>query len=60
MIEVLDLVGERLTISGQFRPGDVRHAVADISAAERYLDWTPQVSLSDGIRDLIDWARKTG
>ncbi|SEG10043.1 dTDP-L-rhamnose 4-epimerase [Thalassococcus halodurans] len=60
MIEVLDLVGERLTISGQFRPGDVRHAVADISAAERYLDWKPQVSLSDGIRDLIDWARKTG
>lgn len=59
MIAALGLEGERLAISGQFRPGDVRFAVADISAAERVLGWTPQVSLSDGIRALIDWARKT-
>lgn len=59
MVEALDLEGERLTISGQFRPGDVRFAVADISAAERILGWAPKVSLSDGIRALVDWARKT-
>lgn len=59
MIEALGLFGEHLTISGQFRPGDVRFAVADISAAERVLGWTPKVSLSDGIGALVNWARET-
>ena len=59
MIDALGIDGPCVNISGRFRPGDVRFAVADISAAERVLAWTPQVSLSDGIRDLVDWARKT-
>jgi dTDP-L-rhamnose 4-epimerase len=57
MIDALGLNGERLTISGQFRPGDVRFAVADVSAAERVLGWSPQISLSDGISALVNWAR---
>jgi UDP-glucose 4-epimerase len=31
------------------RPGDVRHTLADISEAERYLDYRPEVSFEDGI-----------
>lgn len=59
MIDTLGLDSERLTITGQFRPGDVRSAVADISTAERVLGWTPQVSLRDGISALVNWARET-
>mgnify|MGYP003109103776 CR=1 FL=1 len=58
MIKALGLNEERLTISGQFRPGDVRFAVADISAAKRVLGWAPQVNLSAGIRELVNWARE--
>jgi dTDP-L-rhamnose 4-epimerase len=60
MLSVLELGSSRLRISGDFRPGDIRHAVADISAARRALCWTPQVSLADGIGELIAWARMQG
>lgn len=59
MIDVLGLNGECLAITGQFRPGDIRFAVADISAAERALGWTPEVSLKDGLAALVAWARET-
>lgn len=59
IIAELGLEGEPLKVTGQFRPGDIRHAVADISAAKTVLGWTPQVSLRDGIAELVDWARKT-
>ena len=59
MIDALGLNGECLAITGQFRPGDIRFAVADISAAERALGWTPKVSLKDGLATLVAWARET-
>ena len=34
------------------RPGDIRDSCADISAATSSLDYTPKVSLSDGLREL--------
>lgn len=49
-----------LTITGQFRPGDIRHAVADISAARTQLGWAPQVSLREGLQRLVDWSRQAG
>ena len=57
MLNLLNLDADRLQISGDFRPGDIRHAVADISAAKTALDWQPQVSLGEGIGKLIAWAR---
>jgi len=42
-------------VTGQFRNGDVRHAWADVTAAREVLDWTPQVSLADGIVALARW-----
>jgi dTDP-L-rhamnose 4-epimerase len=38
----------------RFRAGDVRHCYADISKIEK-LGFVPQVSLEDGIDDLIEW-----
>jgi len=58
MIATLGLEGERLTITGQFRPGDIRYAVADIAAAQTALGWTPRITLDDGIGALVEWARE--
>lgn len=44
-------------ITGAFRPGDIRHACADISAARRLLGWEPRVSVDEGLARLARWAR---
>jgi UDP-glucose 4-epimerase len=36
------------------RPGDVRHSLADISAARRDLGYEPRISLVDGLRATIE------
>jgi dTDP-L-rhamnose 4-epimerase len=42
-------------IVGKYREGDIRHCVADISQARKKLGYRPQMSLEDGIAQLIDW-----
>ncbi len=42
-------------ITNQYRQGDVRHAWADVSDAERVLGWTPKFSLAEGIKVLSTW-----
>jgi dTDP-L-rhamnose 4-epimerase len=42
-------------ISGDFRAGDVRHAVADVVAARERLGWTAEVSFEDGIAEIAEW-----
>lgn len=57
MITTLGIEGERLTITGQFRSGDIRHGVANIEAAQTALGWTPRIKLDEGIGALVAWAR---
>ncbi|HDQ39709.1 MAG TPA: SDR family oxidoreductase [Desulfonatronum sp.] len=38
-----------------FRPGDVRHSLADISKAARLLGFAPKYSVHDGLRLAADW-----
>lgn len=40
------------------RPGDVRHSLADISAAKAILNFKPSVLLEEGIHEYIAWAKK--
>jgi UDP-N-acetylglucosamine/UDP-N-acetyl-alpha-D-glucosaminouronate 4-epimerase len=40
------------------RVGDVRHSLADISLAEKYLGYTPDVSFEEGLRLTAEWYRK--
>lgn len=48
-----------LRISGKFRPGDIRHAIADIARATDKLGWRPTHSLSTGIAQLTAWLAET-
>jgi len=38
-----------------FRPGDVRHSLADISKAERLLGYLPSHNLQQGLDETVDW-----
>ncbi len=39
------------------RTGDVRHSVADISKAKRLLDYSPRVTLEEGLKRVVEWYR---
>ena len=64
--ELFDLVRERLARHspaiaeaqpeyGDFRPGDVRHSLADISKAERLLGYRPTHTLRAGLDESMGW-----
>jgi nucleoside-diphosphate-sugar epimerase len=42
---------------GPPRPGDVRHSLADISAARRAFGFSPAVDLGQGMSEYMAWAR---
>jgi dTDP-L-rhamnose 4-epimerase len=44
-------------ITGQFRPGDVRHCFADISKIKNALDYSPTISFEEGMNELIEWSK---
>jgi dTDP-L-rhamnose 4-epimerase len=46
-------------LSGEFRPGDVRHLVLDNSAIGE-LGWRPQTGLEEGLRRAVEWMRSLG
>ncbi len=43
--------------SQQFRIGDIRHSVADISKIKNKLGFSPNVTFKEGIDDLIEWIK---
>lgn len=45
-------------IVGKYREGDIRHCVADISRARAQLGYQPQVTLEQGIPELIAWVKQ--
>lgn len=46
-------------VYGPPREGDVRHSHADIGKAERLLGYRPHVSFEDGLRQTVDWMRRS-
>lgn len=62
LLELLNILCEiaGTTIEPQFEPartGDVRHSVADISRARRFLNFTPQYTLKEGLTLLLNETR---
>ena len=47
----------RPSISGEYRVGDTRHSVSDISKLQR-LGWQPTKTPHDSVRDYVDWIRQ--
>ncbi|MDP8233989.1 MAG: SDR family NAD(P)-dependent oxidoreductase [Candidatus Saelkia tenebricola] len=45
------------SIPGSYRKGDVRYCYADIANAKRVLGWSPEVDISTGLKELIEWAK---
>ena len=44
-----------ITISGNYRLGDIRHNYADISKAKQLLGFDPKVSFQEGLKQFTDW-----
>lgn len=44
-----------ISISGQFRKGDIRHNYADLSKISNLLGFRPQVNFQEGIRHFCQW-----
>ncbi len=50
--------GPEPVCTGQYRPGDVRHCVANVASAERLLGWRPKVRLNDGLHEMAGWLKE--
>lgn len=46
-----------VTISGQFRVGDIRHNVADLTKVRRALGYEPSVTFAAGLERFVRWAQ---
>ncbi|MCM8808905.1 MAG: NAD-dependent epimerase/dehydratase family protein, partial [Candidatus Omnitrophica bacterium] len=58
---LIKLLGKDLKpdITFKFRKGDVRHCYADISKIKSKIGFEPKTTLEDGLKKLIEWAKKT-
>ena len=61
--EVAEIITEKINPSlkpiftHQYRIGDIRHCVADISKIKNKLGYKPNINFKEGIDDLINWIR---
>lgn len=49
---------EPIVVHGPPRAGDVRHSLADISAAREAFGFEPTISLQEGLKEYMDWAKE--
>ncbi|WP_448781014.1 SDR family NAD(P)-dependent oxidoreductase [Bacteroides congonensis] len=47
-----------ITVSGNYRLGDIRHNYADITAARQILGFEPKWNFSDGIEQFTSWVNQ--
>lgn len=55
---LVDAMGTKIDVHhGPPRPGDVRHSLADVSAARAAFGFEPAVGLREGLAEYVNWAR---
>lgn len=57
LLELYGRGSDQYRISGNFRAGDVRHAVAEIGLARELLGWQPRTTFAAGLTRFVDWAK---
>lgn len=57
--QLASVLGEDLEpeVTGRYRVGDIRHCTADISKARRAIGYEPEVTLKEGMQELLGWLR---
>lgn len=61
--EVAEIITEKINpklkpvFNQQYRIGDIRHCVADISKIKNKLGYKPSINFKEGINDLITWIK---
>lgn len=46
----------KITITGEYRIGDIRHNFADLTKAKKILKFEPRVPFAEGIKKFLAWA----
>ncbi len=46
-----------IAVSSQFRAGDIRHNMADLTKVSRVLGFSPRVSIDEGLRRFVAWVQ---
>jgi len=46
----------KVKVTGDFRDGDIRHGLADLSLAQSLLQYEPKWDFSSGLRKFLEWA----
>ena len=49
---------DNMRITGDFRAGDIRYAVADITRARDALGWTPRYDIKTGLGRFVEWSQQ--
>jgi len=56
---IKNIVGNEVEpIYREERPGDVRDSLADISLAQKLIDYNPEVGIDEGLTTTIEWFKK--
>lgn len=45
-------------VTGRWRPGDIRHCTADITAIRAAYGFAPAIEYEEGLAELIEWSRR--
>ena len=55
---LIEIMGGNEVIYVKPRPGDVLHSAADIEKAKKELGYLPSVTLTEGIKEYLDWFKQ--
>ena len=61
ILEIAEQLGKALKVevliesADKYRAGDIRHCFADLHRATECLGYSPQISLSEGLIELVEW-----